>query len=296
MAGSRYVIAGTVLYTWARLRGDGRPKLSHWVATAIIGALLLLGGNGLLVWAEQTVPSGLAALLVATEPLWIVILDWVTPGGRRPNIPIVIGLILGFSGVVLLVGHDRIIGGTQLPMLGIAACLGGAFSWAAGSVYGQRASLPAKPVLISGMQMLCGGVLMCVTGLSVGEGSRLHFDSIKMVSVLGWLYLIVFGAIIGFTAYTFLVRVATPARVSTNAYVNPVVAVILGWSIASEPLTLRMIGAMVIILASVVLITTQPGRGRKSREIQLDESQTMPQSITASSKRFAATNGSEAAD
>jgi drug/metabolite transporter (DMT)-like permease len=293
MAGTRYVIAGTILYIWARLRGDGRPKLSHWITTTIIGALLLLGGNGMLVWAEQTVPSGLAALLVATEALWIVVLDWVTPGGRRPNLPIVVGLIAGFLGLVLLFSNGTIIGDVKLPVLGVGACLFAAFSWAAGSVYGQRASLPAKPILISGMQMLCGGMLMSITGLVVGEGSRIHFSAIKLVSVLGWLYLIIFGAIIGFTAYAWLVRVSTPARVSTHAYVNPVVAVILGWSVAGEPITLRMVAAMIVILTSVVLITTQPGRGRKSREIKLSESDS---TLTTESKTFAVANGTEAAD
>src|SRR5882724_9952913 len=284
MAGSRYVIAGTILYTWARLRGDGRPKLSHWITTTIIGGLLLLGGNGLLVWAEQTVPSGLAALLVATEALWIVVLDWLMPGGRRPNLPIVVGLIAGFFGLVLLFSHGTIIGGVQLPVLGVAACLVAAFSWASGSIYGQRASLPARPILISGMQMLCGGLLMSITGLAVGEGSRVHFNTIKLVSVLGWLYLIIFGAIIGFTAYAWLVRVSTPARVSTHAYVNPVVAVLLGWSVAGEPITLRMVGAMVIILTAVVLITTQPGKGRRAREINLDESNPQDSSLSQTSK------------
>jgi drug/metabolite transporter (DMT)-like permease len=217
---------------------------------------------------------------------------------------VIVGVIAGFLGVVLLVGKGSIGAGVQLPALGIAACLGGAFSWAAGSVFGQRASLPSKPILISGMQMLCGGLLMTVTGVAVGEGRDLHFNAIKAVSIGGWLYLIIFGAIIGFTAYAWLVRVTTPARVSTHAYVNPVVAVMLGWSVASEPITVRMIVAMAIILTAVVLITAQPGKRKKSREIILNISDNIPGDGSDSadlrgrqdSKSFATSNGIKAAD
>ena len=270
MAGTRYVVAGSILFFFARIRGAERPKFKHWVATTIIGALLLLGGNGLLVWAEQWIPSGLSALLVATEPLWVAILFWLLPRGKRPNTGVIIGLIAGFTGVILLIGKGNLTSGTQIPIPAIAAALIAAFSWAAGSVYGQRAFLPSGPVLVSGMQMLCGGILMTLTGLMIGEGSKLHPSEVKLVSVIGWLYLIVFGAIIGFTAYSWLLRVASPSRASTHAYVNPAVAVLLGWLIAGEQITPRTIIAMLIILSAVVIITTQSSSRGKSRRLDLD--------------------------
>lgn len=201
MAGTRYIIAGLVLYGWARLKGASKAGVKHWLACLAVGALLLLGGNGLLVWSEQWVPSGLAALLIATEPLWVVVLDWVLPGGRRPNARVIIGLVAGFLGLFLLVDRGKSSAGSHTTSMGIAACLIAALSWAAGSIYAQRAKLPRNPALISGMQMLSGGALMTVTGMSVGEFSRLHINTVQIVSIIGWLYLIIFGAIIGFTAY-----------------------------------------------------------------------------------------------
>lgn len=269
MAGGRFLIAGAVLYGLARLgfgdaekRGE-RPQPSHWRAAAIIGMLLFLCGNGGVTWAEGRITSSLAALLVASEPLWIVLLAWLLPGGgSRPNAKVWLGLALGFAGVWLLVsagasasGSD---GGTNI--LGAGVVLGASLAWAVGSIYSLRARLPRSPLLSSGMQMLAGGSLLLLVGASTGELGRLDFHAISTRSVVAFLYLTVFGSIVAFTAYSWLLRNASPARVSTYAYVNPAVAVLLGWALAGEAMTTGSLVAAGIIVASVALITSR-GKG-----------------------------------
>jgi drug/metabolite transporter (DMT)-like permease len=256
MAGTRFLLAGSVLYTWAKLTGNAKDskslRLIHWRTALFVGALLLLCGNGGVTIAESRISSGLAALLVATEPLWIVLLNWATPGGRRPNIKIILGLILGFVGIWLLVGGGIGEGGS---LFGSLLVIGAAFAWAAGSIYSTKAPSVSSPILASGMQMLAGGMLLLLGGVVSGEHATFDFSKVTWVSVGALLYLTVFGSIVAFTAYGYLLRNVSAARVSTYAYVNPVVAVILGWAVAGEPLTLRMITAAVIILISVLFIT-----------------------------------------
>ena len=255
MAGARFVVAGSVLFAVARARGAPPPTMRQWGATTVVGLLLLLGGNGGVVWAEQVVPSGLAALIVATVPLWMVLLEWARPGGERPSATVAGGIALGLVGVALLVGPGRVAGVGRVDPLGAAVLLGASLAWAAGSLYSRRASLPIAPLLGAGMHMLSGGAALLLVGLLVGEGSRVVPETISAKSALALLYLIVFGAIIGFTAYVWLLRVTTPARVATYAYVNPVVAVLLGWALADEPLGLRVMAAAAMIVAAVALIT-----------------------------------------
>ena len=267
MAGSRFLIAGAALYALARLgfgdaskRGE-RPQPAHWRAAAIIGTLLFLCGNGGVTWAEGHITSSLAALLVASEPLWIVLLAWLLPGGgSRPNGKVWLGLALGFAGVWLLVSagtssanHPG--GGTNI--LGAGVVLGAAFAWAVGSIYSLRASLPRSPLLSSGMQMLAGGSLLLLVGIMTGELARLDFNSVSTRSILAFLYLTVFGSIVAFTAYSWLLHNVSPARVSTYAYVNPAVAVLLGWALAGEAMTTSSLVAAGIIVASVALITSR---------------------------------------
>ena len=254
MAGVRFLVAGTVLYAWVRLRGARRPTRAEWVATGIIGALLITAGNGAVTWAEQSVPSGVAALLVAVVPFFMVLFEWLRPGGVRPTLRVGFGLLLGFVGIALLVGPGEL-GGEAVDPLGAIVLMAGAISWAAGSIYSRGAKLPPAPLLTTAMQMLAGGALLLLIGLFTGETTRVALDAISMSSLVALLYLIVFGSLIGYTAYVWLLKVSTPARVSTYAYVNPVVAVFLGWAVANEPLTPRVLVAAAVILGSVAVIT-----------------------------------------
>jgi drug/metabolite transporter (DMT)-like permease len=266
MAGTRHFVAGATLYAFARLRGAARPRLLHWRSAAVIGFLLLMIGNGGVVWAEQRVSSGMAALLICSEPMWIVLFAWLRRDGRRPNPRVVAGLLLGFAGLVVLVQPG---GGeaASVDRLGALALLVASISWAAGSIYVQRAILPASPLLATAMQMLCGGVLLLGTGLATGEPARFALRDVSASSALAVAYLVVFGSLIGFTAYTWLLRVASPVLVSTYAYVNPVVAVFLGWLLLREPVTLGTLAGAAVILSGVALITSASARSSRRREV-----------------------------
>jgi drug/metabolite transporter (DMT)-like permease len=268
MAACRYLTAGTLLYGWSRLRGAPRPARLHWRSALILGASLLLVGNGGVVWAEQHVDSGLAALLISTEPLWIVILVWLRTGRKRPDWRVLAGLVLGFVGLMLLVRP----GSGSVNALAALALVAASLSWAWGSIYGQRAPLPSSPLLTTGMEMLSGGALLLVASTLTGEPSRLALSAVSAKSLLALGYLIVFGAIVAFTCYVWLLRVAPPVLVSTYAYVNPVVAVLLGWFFASEPLTGRTLLAAAVILTGVALISlAQSRRSAPDREQERHE-------------------------
>ncbi len=255
MAGVRFTVSGLILYAWSRLRGAPGPDRHHWAAAAVIGALLLLGGNGGVVLAEQRVPSGLAAVLVAVVPVWMVVLQWLRPGGGRPTLRVMTGLALGLAGLVVLVSPASLGLGERVDALGAVMLVLASLSWAIGSLYSRAARLPSSPLLSTGMEMLAGGAALVLAGLLLGEGRGLDLAAITPRSALALLYLIVFGALIGFTAYLWLLRVAPPTQVSTYAYVNPVVAVLLGWLLAGESLSLRTAFATLAIVASVLLIT-----------------------------------------
>jgi drug/metabolite transporter (DMT)-like permease len=265
MAATRHFTAGVLLYAFARLRGAPRPQPAHWRSAAVIGGLLLLLGNGGVVWAEQRVSSGMAALLICSEPMWIVLFAWLRRDGRRPSPRVVAGLLLGFAGLLLLVrpGHD---GGMTVDRLGAAAVLIASISWAAGSLYVQRATLPSSPLLATSMQMLCGGLLLFAAGTLAGEPAHFALSRVSAGSAMAVLYLVVFGSLIGYTAYTWLLRSASPVLVSTYAYVNPVVAVLLGCLLVHEPLTSGMVIGAAVILGGVALITTaSAGASRAAR-------------------------------
>ena len=256
MAGCRYLTAGVVLYGWSRLRGAPRPTRIQWRSALILGAFLLLIGNGGVVWAEQRVHSGLAALLISTEPLWIVLLFWLQTGRKRLDWRVMTGLVLGFIGLVLLVRPGA---GAVNPLGAVALGLA-SLSWAWGSLYGQRAPLPSSPLATTGIQMLSGGALLLLASALTGEPARFALAAVSAKSLMALGYLVVFGAIVAFTAYVWLLRVASPVLVSTYAYVNPVVAVLLGWLFAGEPLTGKTLGAAAVILTGVALISSAQGR------------------------------------
>jgi drug/metabolite transporter (DMT)-like permease len=261
MAAARYLTAGAMLYAWSRLRGAPRPRLIHWRSAVVLGGLLLLLGNGGVVWAEQRVSSGLAALLVSTEPLWIVLFVWMRDHGR-PSGRVFLGLLLGFIGLVLLVRPSSTGG---IDPLGVAAVMVASLGWAWGSLHGQRAKLPSSPLLGTAMQMLSGGGLLLLASAIAGEPARFHLAAVSARSLLSLGYLVVFGALIAFTAYVWLLKAAPPVLVSTYAYVNPLVAVFLGWAAAGEPITRGTLIAAAVILVGVALISSAQGRGTGKR-------------------------------
>ena len=262
MAGTRHLTAGLLLYAWMRARGSPRPSARHWGSAAIIGGFMLLGGNGLVTWAEQRVASGLAALIVASVPIWMAVLAGIERR-RRPSGFVIAGLALGLSGIALLVAPGRFGGGGRVDPLGAAALLTAALSWSFGSLFARRAQLPSSTLTAVAMEMIAGGALLWAAGLAGGEGARLHLSAVTARSAVSLAYLVVCGSLLGFTAYVWLLKVTTPARVSTYAYVNPIVAVLLGTLFAGERLTLRIGLAALGIVAAVALIIRHGGGDAK---------------------------------
>ncbi len=262
MAGTRHLTAGVLLFLWTRIRREPRPDGRHWVTAVFIGGLMLLGGNGLVTWAERRVPSGLAALIVASVPAWMALLDGIHKR-VRPAVPVAAGLLAGLAGLVVLVSPGHFAGNGRVDLMGAAALLLAALSWAAGSLYSRHARLPKSVLTATAMQMIGGGALLWLVGLAAGEGSRLDLAAVSPRSLFSLAYLIVFGSLVGFSAYVWLLRATTPARVSTYAYVNPVVAVLLGWLLAGEAVTPRIALATVAIVGSVALIIRYGGSRSK---------------------------------
>ena len=256
MGGVRFLISGAMLYLWARSRGAPRPTRLHWRNAIIAGGFLLLGGNGAVVWAEQFVPSGLTALLVSILPFWLVIIEWIRPPRRRPSAAVLVGLVLGFVGIIVLVGPSDVGGHGDVMPLGALVLILGSLSWAIGSFWSRDAQLPESGLLTTGMEMIGGGVLLLVVGTLAGEFSHLDIRGISNASAFGLLYLITFGSLLGFTSYIWLLDKVSPARLGTYAYVNPIVAVLLGWAIAGERLSIRTGVAAAIVICAVALITT----------------------------------------
>ncbi len=256
-AALRFLLSGAILYIWRRMAGDEAPTLSNWKATAVVGAALLLGGNGLVAWAEQTVPSGIAALMISTSPFWLVLFEAVRSGGGKPTWQSIAGLILGFAGVFLLIGPAEIFGTSgRFDTFGIILLLLAPISWSMGSIYARGADMPKSTLLGTGMEMLAGSVALFLVSLIKGEFSGFSLAQVSTQSWLGLLYLITFGSLVGFVAYGWLLHNAPVSLLSTYAYVNPVVAVLLGWLFANEKLTPQMGVASAIIIASVILINS----------------------------------------
>ncbi|HSL29794.1 MAG TPA: EamA family transporter [Anaerolineales bacterium] len=256
-ASLRFLISGAILYAWRRLAGDPAPTGSHWKSTAIVGTALLLGGNGLVAWAEQTVPSGIAALIITTSPFWLVLFEAMRAGGTKPTWQAILGLIIGFAGVFILVGPAEITGSSaRFDTFGVILLLFAPLFWSMGSIYARGANLPKSTLLSTGMQMLTGAVSLFLVSLVKGELNGFDPGQVSMRSWLALLYLITFGSLIGFVAYGWLLHNAPVSLTSTYAYVNPVVAVLLGNWFAAEPLNGRILVAAAIIIGSVVLINT----------------------------------------
>lgn len=258
MAGTRFLVAGSILYAFVRARGVPSPTRLHWRNTAIIGGLLLLGGNGGVVWAEQTVPSSVAALLIISVPIWMVLVEWLRPGGVAPRLAVIAGVALGIVGVAMLMRAKEIDEGHGFDRVGGLILICGSFCWSLGSVWSRNLKMPASPLMATAMEMLCGGALLMIAGLALGEAGKFSSSRISLLSVLSLAYLIVFGSLVAFSSYVWLLKVSTPARVSTYAFVNPVVAVLLGVTVGKETFGGRSVIATVIILTGVILITLKP--------------------------------------
>lgn len=259
MAGTRFLIAGVILYTISRLSGAPESNLREWRTALIVGACLLLGGNGGVTLAEQYVPSGLAALLVATVPLYIALLSWLFGLTAKLSRLAVLGLAGGFAGVAVLVapalsfsGH----GGRPHAWIGMCILLFSSLVWSAGSLYSRHAKAASSPFLAAGQQMLCGGSLMLAVGSVSGEWRQFDPAKITMVSLGAFVYLVLIGGIVGYVSYAWLLRHCEPSKVATYAYVNPVVAVLLGSFFAGEKLTGMTLLAAAIIIGSVALVIT----------------------------------------
>ena len=261
-AALRHGIAGVVLYAWTRAQGAPRPTLKQWGVAALVGTLLLASGNGMVNWASQRLPSGLSALIVSSVPIWIVVLDWLRPKGIRPTRRTVVGLALGSLGIVGLVWSAGGPGaGSSGSAAMLVACIGllfGSLSWAAGSILSRQLPRPHHGGLATAMEMTAAGIILVPVSWLTGDLAQFHPSHVSAGSWMALTYLITFGSLIGFSAYTWLLRVSTPAKVATYAYVNPIVAVALGWGFAGERLTAGTFGAAALILAAVATITVRP--------------------------------------
>lgn len=277
-AGVRFLVSGALLFTWRRMAGDSAPTRNQWKSAGIVGLLLLVGGNGLISLAEKTIPSGIAALLVATIPMFLVLVEALRPfdklkaapgGGVKPGWLQILGLLIGFGGVALLIGPAEFFGGGHsLDLRGVTLVLVAAFSWSLGSIYNRSADLPKSTLLFTGMEMLAGSIGLFIVSAATGEFGRLDVSAISTRSLLGLAYLITFGSLVGFVSYGWLLRSNAPVSlISTYAYVNPIVAVLLGNWLARETLNARILAAALVIVGSVALINNS----KQAKIIQEDE-------------------------
>lgn len=265
MAGARFILAGGLLFGWLTFRGASWPTRHQWIANAVIGTFLLLGGNGLVVWAEQFVPSGITALLIGASPLCIVLTEWAWPGGTRPGAITMAALLMGFAGVTWLAAPWENMDGGGLHQGGALAILAASVFWAIGSIYSRHSKHGADPVMASALQMLTGGIALLAVALPHGDAVALDIGAISPRSWWAFVYLVAMGSLVAFSTFVWLMKHSTPARVATYAYVNPIVAVFLGWLILDEPVTSRSLVASAIIVAAVAVITTVKGRAAKGK-------------------------------
>lgn len=253
LAAARFIVSGSCIYAVRRFAGDPAPQQAQWRSAVMVGVLLLVGGNGGVVWAEQFIPSSLAALLIATVPLWMVLLDALPPNAQKPSFPVIIGVLIGFAGVALLIGSVAA-DANQTNLVGAAVLVLASLSWATGSLYGRNAPLPASQLLGSGMEMLAGGSALLFLAFLSGEWNSFNIHGVSVYSALALAYLTVVGSL-AFVAYVWVLRVAPTPLVATYAYVNPLIAVFLGHFLAYEPLNLRIAVAAVLIIASVATVS-----------------------------------------
>jgi drug/metabolite transporter (DMT)-like permease len=266
-AATRWAVAGSALYLIASRRGDrrDRPTRRHWRNAAVIGTALCLGGNGVVAMAEQRIESGTAALLVATVPLWVALFEWVRHRARLSS-PVIVGLVVGFAGTAILVKPG---GARAVDLFGAGLVLLAAAVWAAGSLFSRRAELPRRPLVAAGMEMICGGIACALAGSIGGELGRFDLSAVSRASVIGVGYLIVFGSLIGFTCYVWTFRNVPTSLATTYAYVNPLIAVILGALLLDERITATTVaGGLVIVLAVAIIVTATSGGVKTDEEVE----------------------------
>jgi drug/metabolite transporter (DMT)-like permease len=261
MAGLRFAVAGIILLIFLLLRGEKWPRPKQWGDQAVSGIFLLLGGNAVVSWAELRTPSGIACLTIGASPLFLVLMDWVRPGGKRPNGAAIVGVIVGIAGMALLLGPGAIPAGYRPPGIDIIALFFSSICWCGGSLYSKHAGRSTPLLMAVAMQMICGCVAILLTGLILGEGNSFHISAVSPRSWIAFSYLVVAGSVVAFPVYAWLLEHCAVSKVSTYAFVNPVVAVFLGWAILNEPMNLRILVAASIIVGAVAIITV--GRARE---------------------------------
>jgi drug/metabolite transporter (DMT)-like permease len=257
--GVRFLVAGSALLMLLWMRGVPLPSAVEWRNACVVGFLLLVGGNGLVMWAEKSISSGLTALLIALTPVWFALLDWARPNGTRPGWRMLAGIVVGFSGIVVLINGDARANGSLVAAIAIVVA---GISWAGGSLYAKHTSNGGSAWMNAAMQMICGGGGLLLVGTILAEPWRTEWSGVSARSLLALGYLVVFGSWIAFSAYVWLLQVSTPSRVSTYAYVNPVIAVFLGWALLGETVSSRMFLGMLVVVAGVVIITIPQGPPR----------------------------------
>jgi drug/metabolite transporter (DMT)-like permease len=259
MGATRMLAAGLLLYAAARWRGADAGTAIEWKASSLSGILMLGLGNGSVIWSAQTVPSGIIALIVACVPIWMVLADWARPNGTRPGVRVTVGLVTGVVGMAVLIWPTVVARAGSVNPLGVTALVFGSMSWAIGSLVTRHRERPKSALVSIAIQMIAAGVFFVVMALAFAEPGRFSMSALTTRAVVSWVYLILGGSIVGYTAYVYLLGAVSPAKAATYAYVNPVIAVILGWAFANEPLGARTILAATVILAGVAIITTSSG-------------------------------------
>ena len=264
LGASRFAASGVILYALARWRGAPGPTRSELRLAAITGVLMLGFGNGGVMMAEKTVPSGIVALIVSCVPILVVVIDWLRPKGKRPSKAMFAGLALGLVGMIILIGPKAIIGEGNIDEFGTAILLVGSLTWSFGTLMTRWSSRPGSPLVFAALQMLAASAAMLVGSLATGDWRQFSWNSVSGLSVFSFWYLVIAGSIIGYTAYVYLLGVVSAAKASTYAYVNPIIAVLLGWLFANEPLGGRTILAAAVILGGVAIITSAQSGGSSS--------------------------------
>lgn len=264
MAGIRFILAGALLYGFVAYKERKHPTLIEWRDTTIIGTLLLLGGNGFVVIAEQHIPSSIAAIIISTVPLWMIVIGWMMKIQTKPNKSTLIGTVLGFVGVAILMypSHQE---NLHFDTGGLLFTLLAAILWSLGSIYSQKAILPSSTMLSTAMQMLTGGAVLVIVGTLTGEWNHLNPAAFSSRSLMALLYLIFVGSLLGFSAYVWLLKNVSPYLASTYAFVNPIVALFLGYFFADEVMSIKSLFATVLIISAVIMITLFKAKGRSKR-------------------------------
>jgi len=270
LAAMRFVIAGLALYGWMVARGERSPNARQWLSISVLALLIFVGDYGLVFWAEQRVASGLAAVMLATNALFMTLFEIILLGTQRLTARLAAALLIGICGVAVLVSRSLNLGGSPIDRKGAAALIVASVCWSLASALTRKLPLPASKVMNSGAQMFAGGILLAIFSVALGEFRDFHPGAVSRGAWIALTYLIVAGSIIAFTAYVWLIHHESPTKVGTYAYVNPVVAVLIGYFLGGEPLGMRTVLGTMCVLASVVLITTAPAR-KPSPALSIEE-------------------------